>query len=111
MTKYEYIYQELVEKIKNNVYEAGDLLPGELELMKIYDASRDTIRKSLNLLVQDGYIQKSKGRGSIVLDMHRIEFPIAGVVSFKELAPELGNVKPMLIFYSRQRRTNVFNPS
>ncbi len=93
MTKYEKIYNDLVSKIQKEVYTAGDLLPGELELMKIYDASRDTIRKSLNLLVQNGYIQKSKGRGSIVLDVKRFEFPVSGVISFKELIPSLGDVE------------------
>ena len=33
--------------------------------MKIFDASRDTVRTALNLLLNDGYIQKNKGKGSI----------------------------------------------
>ena len=57
--------------------------------MKIYEASRDTIRKALLLLAQNGYIQKSKGRGSIVLDRQRYDFPVSGVVSFKELADKM----------------------
>lgn len=89
MSKYEEIYKKILEKIESSEYKAGDTLPGEFELMKMYDASRDTIRKSLLLLVQNGYIQKAKGRGSIVLDYQRYEFPISGVVSFKELASRM----------------------
>ena len=64
MTKYQKIYQDLLEKIKQGEIKAHTLLPSENELMKIYDASRDTIRKALNLLLNDGYIQKNKGKGA-----------------------------------------------
>ena len=60
MTKYQKIYQDLLEKIKQGEIKAHTLLPSENELMKIYDASRDTVRKALNLLLNDGYIQKNK---------------------------------------------------
>ena len=89
MSKYEAIYKDILGRIEQNLYAAGDTLPGEYELMKIYEASRDTIRKALLLLAQNGYIQKSKGRGSIVLDRQRYDFPVSGVVSFKELADKM----------------------
>lgn len=89
MSKYEAIYKDILGRIEQNLYATGDTLPGEYELMKIYEASRDTIRKALLLLAQNGYIQKSKGRGSIVLDRQRYDFPVSGVVSFKELADKM----------------------
>ena len=55
-----------------------------------FNVSRDTIRKSLNMLEQNGYIQKTKGKGSFVLDINKFDFPVSGVVSFKEIASELG---------------------
>lgn len=89
MSKYEQIYKKILNRIEQGEYAVGDTLPGEFELMKMYDASRDTVRKALLLLVQNGYIQKSQGRGSIVLDFNRYEFPVSGVVSFKELAQHM----------------------
>lgn len=85
MSKYQMIYQELLNQIKSNEIKANTYLPSENELMKKYDASRDTIRKSLNLLVQNGYIVKEKGKGSRVIDLNIINFPVSGVTSFKEL--------------------------
>ena len=85
MSKYQMIYQDLLNKIKHKDIKPGSYLPSENELMKQYDASRDTIRKALNLLLQNGYIQKNKGKGSLVLDVDRIAFPVSGVTSFKEL--------------------------
>lgn len=55
MTKYQKIYQDLLDKIKHGKIKPHTLLPSESELMKIYDASRDTVRKALNLLLNDGY--------------------------------------------------------
>lgn len=83
--KYHKIYDELLNKILSHAIQAGELLPSEHELMKQYGASRDTIRKSLNLLLQNGYIQKVAGKGSLVLDSKRIAFPVSGITSFQEL--------------------------
>ena len=88
--KYLTIYKELANHIKNGKYKPNDLLPSETELMKAYNVSRDTIRKSLNILTQEGYIQKAQGKGSFVLDINRFSFPVSGVVSFKELGKRLG---------------------
>lgn len=83
--KYHVIYQSLLEQIEHKEIIAGAYLPSENELMKQYGASRDTIRKSLNLLRQSGHIQKVTGKGSLVLDVDRIAFPVSGITSFKEL--------------------------
>lgn len=89
--KYLQIYSQLLQKIENSEYPSNSYLPSENELMSEYHASRDTIRKALNLLLQNGYIQKQKGKGSIVLEFDKIDFPISGLTSFKELAPFMGH--------------------
>ncbi len=89
MSKYQMIYQDLLNQIKHKIIKPNTYLPSENELVKQYHASRDTIRKALNLLLQNGYIQKNKGKGSLVLDTDRIAFPVSGVTSFKELQKTL----------------------
>lgn len=89
-SKYLKIYNDIVNKIENGIYNPNDKLPSEKELMDSYDVSRDTVRKSLNILEQNGYIQKTKGKGSFVLDISKFNFPVSGVVSFKELSLKLG---------------------
>ncbi len=83
------IYEELTEKMKDGTFQAGELIPSENELAAQYETSRETIRKALTLLSQNGYIQKLRGKGSVVLDTSRASFPISGLVSFKELADQL----------------------
>ncbi|WP_428868292.1 trehalose operon repressor [Clostridium sediminicola] len=90
MSKYLAIYNEIVNKIANKTIKSNTKLPSESKLMLQYDVSRDTIRKALNLLEQNGYIQKVKGKGSFVLDINKLDFPVSGLVSFKELSKEMG---------------------
>lgn len=96
--KYITIYKDLKQKIENEEYLSNTTLPSEKELMNIYSVSRDTIRKSLNLLIQNGYITKEQGKGSVVLENPKFQFPISGLTSFKELKDTLGeNVETEVI--------------
>nr|WP_239583415.1 trehalose operon repressor [Metabacillus iocasae] len=85
------IYEDVVANIQSGQLRPNTKLPSENELVEQYETSRETIRKALNLLSQNGYIQKMKGKGSFVLDVSRFDFPISGLVSFKELAEKLGH--------------------
>lgn len=84
--KYLAIYKEWTEKIKSGEVKAGEAIPSENDLALTYETSRETIRKALNLLAQNGFIQKIRGKGSIVLDVQKMSFPISGLVSFKEIS-------------------------
>ena len=84
MNKFFKIYLELREQIENKEYKANSILPSENELAKKYNVSRETIRKALLLLLENGYIHKIQGKGSIVLDVHRFRLPVTGILSFKE---------------------------
>lgn len=85
VNKFYDIYQDLKRKIDLKEYEPGTLLPSEKTLSDTYAVSRETVRKALTLLLEGGYIQKKQGKGSIVLDIQRFNFPVSGLTSFKEL--------------------------
>ncbi|WHZ00657.1 trehalose operon repressor [Neobacillus sp. YX16] len=87
--KYQIIFNTIVDQIKGGEIPPNSLLPSENELKEQYDTSRETIRKALNLLAQNGYIQKVRGKGSIVIDINKFDFPVSGLVSFKELADKM----------------------
>lgn len=84
-SKYKKLYHILLEKIEKQEYAPGDKLPSEGELMEEYGASRDTVRKSLDLLVSDGFIKKAKGKAAEVLDKGKFHFPVSEITSFQEL--------------------------
>ena len=84
-SKYKHLYNQLQDQIEKREYKAGDKLPSEGDLMEIYGASRDTVRKALDLLVQDGFIRKAKGKPAVVLDKNKFNFPVSEIASFKEI--------------------------
>src|SRR3954453_19781633 len=94
--KFQIIFNKIVDQIKSGEIPPNSLLPSENELKDQFVTSRETIRKALNLLSQNGYIQKVRGKGSIVIDISKFDFPVSGLVSFKELANIMGN-KPTTI--------------
>ncbi len=69
MAKYQEIYYRLRSRIVNKEIKANTYLPSEMDLMKEFDASRDTIRKALNLLASNGYIHKEKGKRSLAMSL------------------------------------------
>ncbi|GAB2555300.1 GntR family transcriptional regulator [Spirosoma areae] len=64
--QYQYLYETLRQDIIRGVFKAGDLLPSESVLQQQYRLTQPTIRQALALLVQEGYIRKHQGKGSIV---------------------------------------------
>ena len=67
--KYNYktIYLRVKEDILKGAYPTGTLLPTELTLADKYSVSRPTISKVYNRLQKEGYVNKKKGLGTIVL--------------------------------------------
>ncbi len=98
MKKYLSIYQEIANQIQAGKFATHSLLPSEHELKDQYETSRETIRKALNLLAQEGYIQKVRGKGSIVIKNTKLDFPVSGLVSFHELAQKM-HKKPKTIVH------------
>ncbi|WP_162921736.1 GntR family transcriptional regulator [Listeria costaricensis] len=67
--KYELIANDLRRKILERAYEVNEQLPQEAALCKAYNASRITIRKAMDILVNEGLIYKRRGSGSFVKDI------------------------------------------
>lgn len=64
--QYRVVYETLRKHIGDGVYSEGDLLPSENELCQLHGVTRPTVRKALDRLLNEGYIKKQQGKGSIV---------------------------------------------
>ena len=71
------------EQIERNLLKPGDQIPTENELCKLYDVSRITVKQAINSLVNDGYLVRSRGKGTYVKPP-KLEQNLAGVTSFTE---------------------------
>lgn len=64
---YYQLYSILFEDIVNGTYPVGEQIPSETELMERYSVSRATVRRSMEILVNNGLIVRRRGRGSQVV--------------------------------------------
>ncbi|RJX64954.1 GntR family transcriptional regulator [Vibrio sinensis] len=64
---YKKVLDDLKEKINTGVYDIGNALPTEKQLIEEYNVSRITIRKSVDELVKLNLVEKRRGSGTYVL--------------------------------------------
>ncbi|MDQ0707415.1 DNA-binding FadR family transcriptional regulator [Arthrobacter woluwensis] len=60
------IGDQLRENITNGTWPVGTKVPGEFELMKTFETSRNTVRESLRALVHLGLLESRPGDGTYV---------------------------------------------
>lgn len=64
------LYEQVLDRIKGGIaqgiYQKGDLLPSEKDLMEQMGVSRITVREALRLLAEAGIIETRRGKGSFV---------------------------------------------
>ena len=68
MSKYKDVYNDIKNRIRDGILKPGEFLDSESELANEYSYSKDTIRKALSILELEGYIQKIKGKNSLILE-------------------------------------------
>lgn len=61
---YEIIQNDIIQKIQTGVYQEGDRIPSEQELIDTWKVSRTTATKALTELSLSGYIYRIQGKGS-----------------------------------------------
>jgi GntR family transcriptional regulator, N-acetylglucosamine utilization regulator len=80
---YYQLYQILRNQIRDGVWQPDDMLPGEVELMAQYQLSRATVRQALDMLANEGLIQRRRGQGTYV-SRPTIEQNLSRIISFWE---------------------------
>ena len=85
-SKYHTIYKDLKSKIEIGDYAYQELMPSEHTLVQTYDCSRNTVRRAIQELVKDGYVQTMQGKGvrCIFLPAEQASYTIGGIESFRE---------------------------
>lgn len=64
--KYQLVEQTLLTRIQDGTYPEGSLIPKETELIAEFGVSRPTIRQAIQELVDQGYLEKKRKRGTLV---------------------------------------------
>lgn len=94
-TSAEPLYRQLEELLKkeidSGIWPSGSRLPTENELVMTYRVSRVTVRKALDALAQQGYLERRSGKGTFVAEK-KIQRGLSGVLSFSEMCQAVGCV-------------------
>ncbi len=65
---YQAVSEALLRQIRSGELKPNDRLPSESELCELYSVGRNTIRRALSELVDDGYLKTIAGLGTFVED-------------------------------------------
>ena len=99
--KYDAIFESLRRAIENQEYPYQSTLPSEHQLTEMYDCSRNTVRRAVAELAEQGYVQSVHGKGVLVLyrKSEQTQFSIGGVESMKEAAARNGQTLRTKVIY------------
>ena len=92
-------YVELYNQLKNRFSveyagkEGSQMLPGEREICQKYHVSRPTVRKAMELLSEEGIIQRVQGKGTFYVgeggrsetQMEYYQISLAGDVTYSKV--------------------------
>lgn len=86
------IYNDIKQNILDGTYPYQSYLPSEAELTQIFCCSRNTCRRAIDMLCQEGFVQPIHGKGVKVVwhNTTRISTKLSGLESFKETALKAG---------------------
>lgn len=93
--RFESIYMDLKGKIEKGAYAYQTFLPSENELVTVYSCSRNTVRRALHMLADEGYVQPLHGKGVRVIwraTARDVIGSLDGLQSFNEYARQNGMV-------------------
>lgn len=103
------IVDEMEKCIKNGVWPVGSKIPSELELMKEFDVSRNTIREAILSLVHAGLLKSQRGNGTYVLCDDRLGAVTHDYLQNADLAEVLESRRVLecaIVRYSCERITD-----
>lgn len=73
VSKYQQVIEWVKKRISSGELSGGDKLESENELSSLFGISRQTIRHALELLVQEGILERVQGSGTYVKDIKAAE--------------------------------------
>ena len=94
MRRKKLLYVDIAEDIRKDIlsgaYTLGELMPTENELEEKYGVSKITIRRAIEIVAMDGYVEKKSGKGTKVIS-DRLFNKLSKATSFSSIIETGGN--------------------
>ncbi len=105
------LYYQLKEQIRKNIlnggYQEGDLIPSERELSDQYELSSTTIRRALNDLVQENFLERKAGKGTFVR-LKKVKRDLRKVIGFTKNMQEMGLIPSTQVISKKVVAANAY---
>lgn len=113
--KYALIEKDFISKIQSGELEAGAELPSESDLIQLYQVSRVTVRRAIDELYHQGYIEKMQGKRTCVKGKVKLQ-ELTSISSYTEEIIRQGMTPSRKILESELRlctseESQAFKPS
>jgi len=89
---YQQLKEHIKEKIDRKIWKPGDKIYSENQLYETFGVSRNTAKKAIEDLVQEGILYRVQGKGTFV-SLPKIEQSLSAFYSFSEVLSKKG-LKP-----------------
>lgn len=104
MSKRNLLYIQVADQIKHDilsgVYPVGQLIPTEKELEELFSVSKITVRNAIEILSNEGYLEKRSGVGTKVIS-DRLFNKLSKARSFSSILEEKHNLKKEIISFGK----------
>ena len=78
-SKYNEIVKAIIQDIDQGILQARDRLPSEKELQDRFGVSRVTVRKAIDVLIDEGYVVRDYRKGTFISE--RITYKSSALLS------------------------------
>lgn len=100
------IKEDILNSIKNGTYKEGQVIPSEMELAALYNVSRPTVRQAVQILVNEGYLEKRRRRGTVVCHPKVRQSFSLGIRSYEDEANTAGSVVTTTVLVFKRAKAN-----
>jgi len=104
---YKQIEDFVLDQIDKGIYTEGEPIPTEVEFCKLFNTSRATVNKALNILAYNGVIYRTAGKGTFVR-MYSMDKQMKKLMGFTEQMKMLNvDSSTEIIGYSRVKADRI----
>jgi GntR family phosphonate transport system transcriptional regulator len=101
------IWRQISDRIRANIlaglYDRTGMVPAETALAEEFGVNRHTVRAALSALAQEGIVRAAQGRGTMITQRDKFDFPIGRRTRFTEgIGEQARDLKGILLSSARE---------
>lgn len=105
------LWRQISDRIRANIlaglYDGTGMVPAETALAQKFGVNRHTVRAALAALQQEGIVRAAQGRGTLITQRDKFDFPIGRRTRFTEgIGEQARDLKGILLSSTREVATS-----